>query len=276
MRKSLVPALAGPPALGRPRVGAPQLRPGLRTFRRGRRSSHEWRASQSRQQRRRRAPRGSSRPPSAGRCHAARAHGGHLHPSAPTAASASATVHRAAGQALKRTHHQRDGRRHRQVQLRSGALKIVGSSGSARWSAVGQRCRSSAGQAGPPRRPDRSRVPRKRRGGRIGLAVAADHGPPRDRIERSVGLLAYVERRSGSLDLGRAIIRGLGSGLRHRRDAVSALRGVWRRPELNPRALTRVCGLVGGDVHSAPVARRTRPAVVPATDAVAASARVGA
>ena len=93
---------------------------------------------------------------------------------------------------------------------------------------------------------------RKRRGGRVGLAVRLTTDPTQDRIDRYGRLLAYVERQSDGLDLGRASIRSgwavayVYAGTPFQRYA--AYSAVQTQAEAAHRGVWSSCG---GDVHSA-------------------------
>ena len=137
------------------------------------------------------------------------------------------------------------------VRLRSGALKTVRLIGidtpESRKPGVPVECGAKQATAAMTKL-----AFRKRRGGRVRQAVRLTTDATQDRIDRFGRLLAYVERRSDGLDLGRAMIRAgwavayVYDGTPFKRYAAysafqtqadAAHRGVWSS--------------CGGDVHSA-------------------------
>jgi micrococcal nuclease len=93
---------------------------------------------------------------------------------------------------------------------------------------------------------------RKRRGAHVGHAVRLTTDPTQDRIDRFGRLLAYVERRSDGLDLGRAMMRA-GWAMAYVYDGTpfqryAAYSAVQTQAEAAHRGVWSSCG---GDVHSA-------------------------
>ena len=137
------------------------------------------------------------------------------------------------------------------VRLRSGALKTVRLIGidtpESRKPGVPVECGAKQATAAMTKL-----AFRKRRGGRVGQAVRLTTDPTQDRIDRFGRLLAYVERRSDGLDLGRAMIRA-GWAVAYIYDGTpfqrySAYSAFQTQADAAHRGVWSSCG---GDVHSA-------------------------
>ena len=137
------------------------------------------------------------------------------------------------------------------VRLRSGALKTVRLIGidtpESRKPGVPVECGAKRATAAMTKL-----AFRRRRGARVGQAVRLSADPTQDRIDRFGRLLAYVERRSDGLDLGRAMIRA-GWAVAYVYDGTpfqryAAYSAVQTQAETAHRGVWSSCG---GDVHSA-------------------------
>ncbi len=137
------------------------------------------------------------------------------------------------------------------VRLRSGALKTVRLIGidtpESRKPGVPVECGAKQATAAMTKL-----AFRKRRGGRVGQAVRLTTDATQDRIDRFGRLLAYVQRRSDGLDLGRAMIRA-GWAVAYVYDGTpfqryAAYSAFQTQADAAHRGVWSSCG---GDVHSA-------------------------